>query len=49
MIKTMGTLMPAWKKEEEEKRKEKRMNKIAHVFLQMFLSSKWEICFQGAK
>jgi hypothetical protein len=29
-------------------KKEKEMNKIAHVFLQMFLSFKREICFQGA-
>ena len=27
---------------------EKKMNKIAHVFLQLFPSLKWEICFQGA-
>ena len=29
--KTMGTQMPTWKK-----RKGKKMNKIAHVFLQKF-------------
>jgi hypothetical protein len=38
MIKTMGTSMPAWKK--GRKKKEKKMNKIAHVFLQMFSSFK---------
>jgi hypothetical protein len=32
----MGTSMPDWKKE----KKKKMMNKTAHVFLQMFLSSK---------
>jgi hypothetical protein len=34
MIKTMGTSMPALKK--ERRREKKRMNKIAHVFLQIF-------------
>ena len=29
-------------------RLKKEMNKIAHVFLQMFPSFKREICFQGA-
>ena len=43
IFKTMGTQMPTWKKE-----KEKEMNKIAHVFLQLFPSFKKEICFQGA-
>jgi hypothetical protein len=36
--------LPAGKKEEK-----RGMNKIAHVFLQVFPSFKWEICFQGAK
>jgi hypothetical protein len=30
-------------------KKEEEMNKIAHVFLQMFPSFKREICFQGAQ
>ena len=42
ILKTMGTQMPAWKKE--------KMNKIAHVFLAKLLSSfKWEIYFQASK
>jgi hypothetical protein len=28
--------------------KKNEMNKIAHVFLQLFPSFKWKICFQGA-
>jgi hypothetical protein len=35
MIKTMGTSLPAGKKEEK-----RGMNKIAHVFLQVFPSFK---------
>ena len=41
--KTMGTQMPAWKK---EKRK-REINKIAHVFLQSILKFQTrEICFK---
>ena len=29
-------------------KREREMNKIAHVFLQIFPSFKREICFQGA-
>ena len=43
ILKTMGTQMPAWKKEK------KKMNKIALVFLQScFQVPEREICFQGA-
>ena len=44
ILKTMGTLMPAWKKKRKEKRE---MNKIAHVFLQsIFLVPKVRYAFK---